>query len=66
MLHAGCVQLGGWYERPPRGVALDAEQRVHGLQRLQVVDVAALEKRLLSDVLLPRVTFVVSVFGSAR
>ena len=66
MLDAGCVQLGSWYERPARGVPLDAEERVYGLRRLQVVDVAVLEKILLSGALLRRVTFVVSVFGSAR
>ena len=66
VLHAGCVQLGSWYERPASGVPLDAEERVHGLRRLQIVDIAVLEKRLLSGVLLRRVAFVLSVFGSAR
>ena len=66
MLHAGCVQLVSWYERPARCVPLDAEERVNGLRRLQVVNAAVLEKELLSGVLLQRVTFVVSVFGGAR
>jgi hypothetical protein len=59
MLHAGCVQLGSWYERPARGVPLDAEELLHGLRRLQVVDVAALEKNLSSGLLLRRLSFVV-------
>ena len=44
MLHAGCVQLVSWYERPPSCVPLDAEERTNGLRRLQVVDAAVLEK----------------------
>ena len=65
MLHAGCVQLVSWYERPARCVPLDVEERVDGLWRLQVVNAAVLEKECLSGVLLQRVSFVVSVFGSA-
>ena len=66
MLHAGCAQLVNWYERPARCVPFDAEERVNGLRRLQVVNAAVLEKELLSGVLLQRVTFLVSVFGNAR
>ena len=66
MLHAGCVQLGSRYEGPARGVPLDAEERVYGLWRLQIMNAAVLEKELLSGLLLQRVTSVVSVFGSAR
>ena len=64
-MDAGCVQLGSWYERPARGVPLDVEERVYGLRRLQVVDVAVLEKKLLSGLVLWRLTFFVSVFVSA-
>ena len=66
MLHAGCMQLVSWYERPARCVPFDTEERVNGFRRLQVVNAAVLEKELLSGVLLQRVSFVVSVFGSAR
>ena len=66
MLHAGCVQLVRWYEKPARCVPLDVEERVNGLQRPQAVNAAVLEKELLSGVLLRRVSFVDSVFGSAR
>ena len=66
MLHAGCVQLVCWYERPARCVPLDVEERVDGLRRLQVVNAAVLEKELLFGVLVQRLSFVVSVFGSAR
>jgi len=48
VLHAGCVQLGSWYERPTQGVPLDLEQCIHGFRRLQVVDVAVLDKIWLS------------------
>ena len=66
MLHAGRVQIVSWYERPARCLQLDAEERVNGLRRLQVMNAAVLEKELLSGVLLRRVTFVLSFFGGAR
>ena len=52
VLHAGCVQLDSWYERPTGGVTLDVEERIHGFRRLQVVDVAMLDKIWLSGVFL--------------
>ena len=44
VLHAGCVQLDSWYERPTQGVPLYVEERIDGFRRLQVVHVAVLEK----------------------
>ena len=40
MLHAGCVQLVSWYERPARCVPLDAEERVNGLPVRSAVEYA--------------------------
>ena len=59
------MQLVSWYERPARCVPLDVEELVDGLRRLQIVNAAVLEKELLFGVLVQRLSFVVSVFGSA-
>ena len=63
VLHAGCVQLGSWYEWPTVSVPLDLEERIDAFGRLQVVDVAVLEKIWFSGGFLCHRTFVVCVFG---
>ena len=57
VLHAGSVQLFNWNERPTGGVTLDLQERMHGFRRLQIVNVAMLDKINLFGVCLCLVLF---------
>ena len=61
------MELSNWNERPARRVPLNAEERVHELWGLQVVDVAVLQERSSSGILLvPRFLFACTVCIEAR
>ena len=66
MLYAGRVQLRKWDQRSAPGVALYIQESMHGLRRLQVVDVPVLEERLRSGAFFLRLLIVSTAMGRLR
>ena len=60
------MQLLMWYERPALSVAVDVEEHVHGLRRLQIVNAIMLDKGMMPGVFLWPLAYVVSFLRRVR